>query len=365
MTRFPRMIASRSRIRRGIAFGCMLLAALTLAALPQKAGAQITGTTTLTETKTVTGNPPGQQPISTLFHVTTSCTQQGGSTLPIQMTFTYNGAGVFNNGLFLPTTCTTTEVLPPPFTNAAGQTCTWQPPTYSQPNPLSLTSGATHSLNIANSYICGSAQPKAILKICKVAGNSSVPQGTLFAFNYASSAGSGTFPSVPAGSCVVGPSLPATTVVTVTETGPPGYGVTSITGTPPPTGINLPAGSANITLVAGVNELTYTNIATKGYLEICKVAGRGVQVGQPYTFNAGGNTQTIPAGPGPDGYCGPYMSVPAGQVVITETPVSGSAITSCTTLPNATPCTTTATTATVTVNAGGVSDQTVAIIRNN
>lgn len=231
---------------------------------------------------------------------------------------------------------------------------------------VTVTANQTSDVVFGNCNGCGTGG--SVLKICKVAGTG-VTVGTPFTFTYSSAAGSGTFPQVPAGPspggiCVIGPSLPAGTNVTVTETGPPGYSVSSIVGVPALTGTgnpNLATGTAHITLVNGINELTYTNISNNGYLEICKVAGTGIAQGALFTFTVGSNQYTVPAGPAPYGYCSAPIQVSAGQVVITET-TGGGAITGCTTMPAAAPCTTTATTATVTIVPGGVSTQTIAII---
>ena len=344
---------------------------LAMAPLPQHVLAQtLPNQVVLTEVKIVNGTPPGQAPLTTQFNVVTSCNNQPGGSVNFGMNFSYIGGAnpwsIYNHTWQIPATCTTQETLPPPFINAAGQTCTWQLPVYTPLNPLTFAQVSPPvTLTISNSYVCGPAQPAgATLKVCKIL-NGAV-QGTPFTFSYSSSAGSGTLPSIPGtaapGTCVVGPTLPVGTNVTVTETGPSGYAVTGVTGVPAPTGT---VGSTTHTiLVAGINELTFTNIGTKGYLEICKVAGPTVAIGTPFQFTVSGSQYTVAAGPGPNGYCSPPIAVTAGQVVIAETP-SNHPITSCTMLPNASACPFTSTTATVTVNAGGIADQTIAVITDN
>ena len=63
-----------------------------------------------------------------------------------------------------------------------------------------------------------------------------------------------------------------------------------------------------------------------GVLKGCKVAGSGVKVGTPFTFNFtdpyGSGTPTILAGPAPGGYCKVSGSLPIGtNVTINETPI--------------------------------------------
>jgi endonuclease YncB( thermonuclease family) len=78
----------------------------------------------------------------------------------------------------------------------------------------------------------------------------------------------------------------------------------------------IPKGSCN-----------YGGVAAKGTLKVCKVAGKGIApygTGTPpastsYTFRVnGGPPFTVPAGPGPDGYCYVAGSFDPGQVVTVE-----------------------------------------------
>lgn len=62
----------------------------------------------------------------------------------------------------------------------------------------------------------------------------------------------------------------------------------------------------------------------RGTLKICKVAGPGVPVNTLFTFNAGGTTVSIPAGPAPGGYCKVVASYVVGSKVgVMETVPSG------------------------------------------
>jgi hypothetical protein len=72
--------------------------------------------------------------------------------------------------------------------------------------------------------------------------------------------------------------------------------------------VNLPTRTALVKVVPGgiarQTIVTFTNKETAtGTLKICKVAGHGVRVGTKFTFNVGTQMVTVPAGPGPAGYC--------------------------------------------------------------
>src|ERR1019366_6853170 len=69
-----------------------------------------------------------------------------------------------------------------------------------------------------------------------------------------------------------------------------------------------------------------------GFLQICNIAGAGVAPGTNFTFNVGGTTVTVPAGPAPGGRAGAPIVVPAGPVLITETVPPGTTLTSVSTL---------------------------------
>ena len=72
-----------------------------------------------------------------------------------------------------------------------------------------------------------------------------------------------------------------------------------------------------------------------GRLKVCKVAGPGVPVGTSFTFTIGNTFQlTVPAGPGPGGFCmvGPAFQV-GSMVTVTETQSNGNQVTSITVAP--------------------------------
>jgi uncharacterized repeat protein (TIGR01451 family) len=200
-----------------------------------------------------------------------------------------------------------------------------------------------------------------LLKVCKV-GGPGIPVGTPFTVT----AGGNTFtvPSGPApgGTCVVGPSFPVGTHVTVAETIPAGILVSSIAVAPsvrldgPP---NTASGSANITIGSGVTEVTFTNKRT-GFLEICKTGE--VQGNFSFSVNPGDlGPYVVPAGA-----CSPAIEVAAGVVTIHELPSTGSAMSGCTTIPPAQQgaCNLDAQISTVTVAPGDISTMTIAFIAN-
>jgi hypothetical protein len=81
----------------------------------------------------------------------------------------------------------------------------------------------------------------------------------------------------------------------------------------------------------------------------------GVAPGTNFTFNVGGTTVTVPAGPAPGGTASAPIVVPAGPVLITETVPPGTTLTSVSTLQAGSLVSSNlaAGTATVTVAAGG------------
>ena len=176
---------------------------------------------------------------------------------------------------------------------------------------------------LAPPHLCHSRRPPAstsamrpagvaspgLLKVCKVAGPG-IAVGTPFTFT----AGSSTFtvPAGPApgGTCVIGPSFPVGSNVTVAEDVPPGYTVSSIAVAPPKRLVgtpNLAGGSVNVTIGTGVTEVTFTDKRT-GFLEICKK--RRVRGNFNFTVNPGGlGPFVVPAGA-----CSPAIEVsPAGR----------------------------------------------------
>jgi hypothetical protein len=207
-------------------------------------------------------------------------------------------------------------------------------------------------------------QDRGILKVCKVAGTG-IAVGTPFTFT----AGSSTF-TVPAGpppggTCVVGPSFPVGTKITVAETIPAGDTVSSITVAPPgallppvSTNPNLAGGTVDVAIGTGVTEVTFTDQRT-GFLEICK-RGDGVTGNFPFTVSPGGLGPFVV----PVGACSPAIQVAAGTVYINEVPGNTMSATGCFTIPASQQGSCTVGTSTVTVVPGDVSTMTIAFITN-
>lgn len=205
------------------------------------------------------------------------------------------------------------------------------------------------------------AAAEGLLKICKV-GDLGIPVGTPFSFT----AGASTFtvPSggAPGGTCVLGPTFPVGAHVTVSETIPAGYTVSSITVAPPGRlegAPNLAGGSVAVTIGSGVTEVTFTDKRT-GFLEVCK--NGDVQGNFNFTVNPGGpGTFAVPAGA-----CSPAIEVAAGSVLIKEMPSAGTTMVGCATIPPGQQgtCNLGAQTSTVTVAPGDASLMTIATITN-
>jgi len=219
-----------------------------------------------------------------------------------------------------------------------------------------------------------------ILKVCKAAGPG-VAFGTKFTFAYSSTVASGTLtvPAGPApgGNCVLGPAVPAGTVMTVVETNSSGTGIPVagivINGYPggPPYQkaiyVNINTGVAEFP-ISGVTEVTYTDNAPFGFLEICKQPYQPDQapalVGN-FTFTVSpGNSGPIVV---PAGACSPAIQVPVGNMTIQENPQTGSTLVTCSANPPSQQvgaCNLTTRSLTVNVAQGAISTQTIATFYN-
>ncbi len=179
------------------------------------------------------------------------------------------------------------------------------------------------------------------VQVCKVAG-AGVAVGTNFSFNAAGTAVTVAAGAAPLGRCGTPVSTDAGTAV-ITETLPAGV-VLSGVSTLPTAGLlvssNLGAGTATVTVAAGATTIvTFIDSAAlppaNGSIQVCKIAGAGVAVGTPTTFNVAGTPVTINAGAAPGGTCGTPITVAAGNAVVTETIPAGTTLASVSTLPSA------------------------------
>jgi hypothetical protein len=200
----------------------------------------------------------------------------------------------------------------------------------------------------------------SILKLCKIAGTG-VNVGTPFTFQASGSSGQISVPAgpPPGGYCVVGPSYATNTSVTVQETGPSAT-VTNITVAPPQAAnINLANGTVQLTLGAGVTEVTYTDEIHSGYIEICKSG----DVEGNFSYKVPGQTGLVTV---PAGACSPALLVNSGQVTIHEGATPGTVMLGCSTVPaNAlVSCNPSNWSATVNVAGGNISTQTIVYFVN-
>jgi hypothetical protein len=245
----------------------------------------------------------------------------------------------------------------------AGETAQPQTPTC-VPDPYVHPNGSPAirwQIGVKWTCVATTGTGDGVLKVCKVAGPG-VAVGTSFSFTVGGNTFTVPAGPTPGGTCVVGPSFPVGSNVTVAETIPAGDTVASITVAPPGQLVgtpNLAGGSVNITIGSGVTEVTYTDKRT-GFLEICKNG----EVGGNFTFsvNPGGlGPFVVPAGA-----CSPAIEVAAGPVIINELPTPGAIMVGCATIPASQQgsCNPGAQTSTVTVVPGDVSTMTIAFVTN-
>ena len=199
------------------------------------------------------------------------------------------------------------------------------------------------------------------VQVCKVAG-AGVAVGTNFTFSVAGTPVTIAAGPAPGGTCSAALPVPAGPT-TITESLPAGTALTSVSTLP--TGLlvnsNLAAGMATVTVNAGGQTIVtfidtiIPTLPNTGFVQICKVAGAGVIVGTNFTFSVGGTPVTVAAGPAPGGRCSSALTVPAGNIIITEILPAATTLTGVSTLPVGLLVSSNLAlgTATVTVNAGG------------
>ena len=229
-------------------------------------------------------------------------------------------------------------------------------------NTGASVSGGSYALNGAVTLDTNSATAcQGTLQVCKVAG-SGVTVGTNFSFSIAGTPVTVPAGLAPGGTCSTALTVPAVPTL-ITETIPSGTALASVS-TLPGAGLlissDLAAGTATVAVDPGGQTIaTFVNTIPPppitGFLQICKIAGSGVTLGTNFTFNVAGTPVTVAAGPPSAGSCGAALTLPAGQVLISETVPSGTLMTAVSTLPSAgllTASNLAAGTATVTVIAG-------------
>ena len=223
-------------------------------------------------------------------------------------------------------------------------------------------SGGSYALNGAVTMDTNAATAcQGTLQVCKVAA-SGVTEGTNFSFSIAGTPVTVAAGAAPLGSCSAALVVPAVPTI-IAETIPSGSALASV-ATLPGAGLlissDLAAGTATVAVNPGGQTVaTFVNTIPPppitGFLQVCKIAGSGVTLGTTFAFDVAGTPVTVAAGAPSAGSCGAALTLPAGQVLITETVPIGTAMTAVSTLPSAgllTASNLAAGTATVTVIAG-------------
>jgi Ice-binding-like len=209
-------------------------------------------------------------------------------------------------------------------------------------NTGASVSGGSYALNGAVTMDTNSATAcQGTLQVCKVAGSGVTP-GTNFSFSVAGSPVIVSAGPAPLGTCSAALTVPSVPT-TIIETIPSGTALASVS-TLPGAGLlissDLAAGIATVAVDPGSQTIaTFVNTIppppATGFLQICKVAGNGVIPGTNFTFSVGGTPITVAAGPPIAGTCSLPLTLPAGQVPITETLPVGTSMTAVSTLPSA------------------------------
>jgi hypothetical protein len=186
------------------------------------------------------------------------------------------------------------------------------------------------------------------LKLCKVARPGS-NTGKIFTFQV-----NGVTYNVPAGYCVLAGQYPFNTNVTIQETIPAGFFISSIEVKPQNRKVSqdIALGTVAVKIGTGVTEVIFTNRAeglptatprptrtpggtkpptatpaVKGRLQICKEAGQD-GVSGTFTFRFDTRSRSLPVGT-----CTLIMSANAGTLVVTEDPKAGYVVTDIYTIP--------------------------------
>jgi hypothetical protein len=181
--------------------------------------------------------------------------------------------------------------------------------------------GTTGLTTVTYTDVVATQEPQ--IQVCKIAGTSSLV-GDRFHFTY-----SGGVPTTPpfklkagtasAPRCSSPVSYASGSSVTATEVSiPTGVQVSSVTTSSPSSGsctTDVPAGTATCSLgTTGLTTVTYTDVQTEGWLEVCKVAGDPSVDGHSFSFSVNSGA----AFPVKAGNCSNPIEVPTGTATVDE-----------------------------------------------
>src|SRR6266545_1917941 len=174
-------------------------------------------------------------------------------------------------------------------------------------------------------YAATAPTPTGFVKICK-AGATTAVTGS---FQFTVSGVTGTV-TVPVGTCSKSIEV-AHGEATVTEVARAGFVLGAVAAKPDGRLVssNLTTGKATVKVPAGnttsQTTVTFTNKVAPpptGTLKVCKVAGPGVALGKEFAFTVGAAKTTAKAGA-----CSAPLTLPLGDVTVTELPATGFTLT--------------------------------------
>jgi len=202
------------------------------------------------------------------------------------------------------------------------------------------------------------------IEICKTASG----DGVSGSFQFTVSGVTGSV-SVPVGQCSF--SIPVKAgQVTVTEQARDGYVVSAIAALPSTAIVSTNLGNRTATVnvasggVANETIVTFTNkLAPTGFLEVCKKAQDGTNLGGYFTFHiaASGTSTTATA---PVGGCSLPVELPIGNATVTEDARSDAQFVSASTTPSDRLVSLSGVTATVKIVSGGIASETIVTFVN-
>jgi hypothetical protein len=127
------------------------------------------------------------------FPITVQC-QSGSASTQTSVSLLANASSQINN-IPLGSTCTTTEIVPPPTANTVCNSVGWSPPVIT-PSPVTLATAGTTIVNIVNHYGCLSPAGGTIVIKKSVTSDQgyTAPQSTTFPITVQCQSGSNTLP---------------------------------------------------------------------------------------------------------------------------------------------------------------------------